>query len=261
MTKTLITRHNAGFFSCCTLRLLDIIQYFNRNKELPEVVDSSEQFVFYKSKEGDLTPLLFETDNIDIRYEKDIVVTHEPREITFSDYSKIHFDEVDPFVRKYFLPSWDVRMICENYVNKYSIDFSNTCAVFYRGNDKSKECEVTSHQDFIDKAKELLYANPDIRFLVQPDETEFLEAFTAEFPGRCVWFEETPHMRKKDSAIFFELPLEKKTEHALYFLAAVIVMSQCAHVITHSGNGGMFLCLYRGGMHNVHQFMVASHIY
>ena len=45
---TLIVLHNSGFFSCCTVRLARIIEYFNKFAKLPEIVDSSVQFEWYK---------------------------------------------------------------------------------------------------------------------------------------------------------------------------------------------------------------------
>jgi hypothetical protein len=37
--------HNAGFFSCCSVRLHMIIQYFNSYKKLPQIVNSSNSNV------------------------------------------------------------------------------------------------------------------------------------------------------------------------------------------------------------------------
>jgi len=259
--STLIITHNAGFFSCTTIALIDIMKYFNQHKCLPETIDRSEQFAFYKRDYSlDIVHEFFEDNNLTIEHHGEIAVTHEPGEVSFGDYSKFHFDSITPFLKKYFAPSQRVQGMIAAYEQNYNIDYDNTCAIFYRGNDKQRECEVTPYADFINKAQEKVNSNPDIRFLVQPDETEFLEAFTGALPGRCFYFTETPHMRKKNSAIFYELPKEKKTEHGCYFLAAVIVMSRCKHLITHSGNGGMWAVLYRGNFDNVHQFM-NKHIY
>lgn len=254
-------RHNAGFFSCCTIRLIEIIKFFNQHKRLPASIDDKEQFAFFKKNPEDyVVPEFFKTTDFPVEHTKEVVVTEEPGEVSFGDYSKLHFEDVNPFLYKYFSPSDAVWNICSKYEANYQIDFQNTCAIFYRGNDKKRECEITPYEDFINKAQEVLDANPDIRFLVQPDETEFLQAFTKAFPGRCFNFKETPHMRRKDSAIFYELPSDKKMDHGQHFLAAVLTMSRCKHVITHSGNGGMFCVLYRGNFDNVFQFR-NKHIY
>lgn len=259
--KTLTITHNAGFFSCATIRLIAIMKYFNEHKQLPDAVDSSEQFAFYKKELSEnIVPEFFEEQPVEIIHHGDIEVTRAPGEVSFGPYKEFHFQSVKPFTDRYFHPSQRVRDMIAAYEANYNIDYKNTCAIFYRGNDKQRECEVTPYADFINKAREVLNANPGIRFLIQPDETEFLEAFTAAFPDNCFHFSETPHMRKKNSAIFYELPPDRKTEHGCFFLAAVITMSKCKHLITHSGNGGMWAVLYRGHFDNTHQFF-NKHIY
>ena len=50
INSEILTIHpSTGFFSNCTIKLLDIILYFNAVKKLPVVVDSSKQFDLYKS--------------------------------------------------------------------------------------------------------------------------------------------------------------------------------------------------------------------
>ena len=41
------TNHNAGFFSCCSVKLHKIIEFININNKLPNV-NSSKQFLWYK---------------------------------------------------------------------------------------------------------------------------------------------------------------------------------------------------------------------
>lgn len=39
--------HNAGFFSCCSVKLTKIVEFINLNKKLPDSVDSSAQFKYH----------------------------------------------------------------------------------------------------------------------------------------------------------------------------------------------------------------------
>ena len=260
MEKVLRTTHNAGFFSCCTFRLIPIMQYFNDNGCFPESVDSSEQFFFYKkSAEQNLVPEFFKDGDNEIPVGIHLA-TEEPREISFTDYSKLRFDDITPFVKRYFTLSDKCQNILDNYENKYQIDYENTCAIFYRGNDKKREGDLVPYQSYVDKATEIIAQNPNVRFLVQPDETEFLDYFYAAFPDRVFWFEETPSIAKQDSAVFYELPTDKRADYACNFLAATYAISKCKHIITHSGNGGMWAVLFRGNFENCYQFIV-NHIY
>ncbi len=250
------TIHNAGFFSCCSIRLLDIMIYFNDNKGLPDIVESSEQFGHYKSYAmQNLIPFYFkENSELEIPYTGRREMTYAKEEPQFSDYKLIDFTNTNLYRDKYFTPSDHVGDLVGMYTDKYQIDYKNTCAVFYRGNDKNRETQIASHQDFIDKAKEIKLSNPNIRFLIQPDETEFLFAFKQEFSD-CFWFEETPHMMKKDSCMVFETPQEQRAEYGAKFFAAVLCISKCKHLITHSGNGSFWSVLYRGNMDNVYQIL------
>ena len=250
------TIHNAGFFSCCTIRLLDIVAYYNEHGILPDEVDSTEQFLHYKGKPGDnLIPFYFDESaekNIDIDFFAPINIRFDCMAIQFDSYRNLDFKNTSKFVEKYFTPSNRVKESVENLISKYQLDFENLCSIFYRGNDKANEMKIPSYDQFINKAKEIKAANPEIKFLVQPDEEEFLNAFLNEFPD-SIYFEETPMLKKQMSAVFFETPIEQRAEYGRNFFAAVLTLSMCKHVITHSGNGALWLALYRGNADNVHQ--------
>lgn len=256
--KTLVTKHNAGFFSCCTYRLTDIVEYINTNKELPEYIDSSAQFSFYKSNQKeDLIPLYFSQDsNVIIDTDYPLVLSTTTNELQFSDYSLINFSCTTPLVNKFFKPSKVVADWVKYFTDVYCLDYNNLCAVFYRGNDKSRETPIASYSVFIEKAQYLLNNNPNLQFLVQPDETEFLETFLDKFPNNTIWFEETPHMPRKDSCIFYELPQKERPLYGAKFFAAVLCLSKCKHLITHSGNGGNWALFYRGHSNNVYQWLI-----
>jgi len=87
--KILKINHNAGFFSCCTIRLLEIINYFNTNKELPLIVDSSVQFEVYKNENIDITDKFFETSSSFIDYKEFIKPSKTDDEEQFSNYDEL----------------------------------------------------------------------------------------------------------------------------------------------------------------------------
>lgn len=255
----LIIKHNAGFFSCCCIRLLSIVDYYNNNKILPET-DSSTQLEWYKSKpDQDLWSEIFNTEyekSRKINLPEKINLTLENGELQFTNYKLLNFRVTTPLMVKYFMPT--VQMLLRQnklFSNNIPEDYwGNLCSVFYRGNDKNRETSIATYQEFINKAKEIQAKEPNIKFIVQPDETEFLQAFKAEFPD-AIHFQECQHMPKKDSCIMLELPKSERPEHAKNYLASVLIMAQSKHLITHSGNGGLFSVLFRGNSNNVHQYL------
>ena len=137
---SLSIKHNAGFFSCCSVKLRDIIKYINTNNNLPEKIYCSEQFKLYKNDfRQDITYVYFEhyknTKNIIID-KIPIVITNSKNEDQFSNYNELNYQELYPIIYKYFSPSIEIINIIQNIVSKYNIDYNNTCVLFYRGNDK-----------------------------------------------------------------------------------------------------------------------------
>lgn len=255
MAYRLKITHNAGFFSNCTVRLLEIADHLNKTGSLPKEVDSSEQFLHFKSNQetDNLMPVYFDMnfEQLDIPFPKSIELP-DCMAIQFQSYSKLPYKLITPFIHKYFTPSDLILKLATEFTAKYKLDFENLCSVFYRGNDKSREMEIASYDMFIEKAKLIKGVNPDVKFLVQPDEKEFLDAFMKNFPD-SIYFLETPMLSKQDSSVFFEIPMEERPMYGAKYFAAVLCLSQCKHMITHSGNGALWACLYRGTSSNVYQ--------
>ena len=65
--------------------------------------------------------------------------------------------------------------------NGKNIDIENICVLFLRGNDKATECNIPEYNEYIIEGKKILEKNNNIRFLIQSDETEFIETMKNEF--------------------------------------------------------------------------------
>lgn len=257
--KLMIT-HNAGFFSCSTIALQDIVIYHRQNKKLPDIIDRGFQYSNYKSNpSATLIPHFFKEADFDIPFTDYYEISHDNSELQFSDYKKLDFERAKPFIDKFFQPSDKVMEYVAMYEQKYKIDYENTIGVFYRGNDKNRETKIAPYSEFTDKAEQVytdmyLPFGDNYRFFVLPDEFEFLEAMYA-LSKNVITPDELPICQNKDSAMFFELPYEQRADYAQRFFAAVIVMSKCKHMITHSGNCGLWATLYRGNSDNLHQWL------
>ncbi len=70
-----------------------------------------------------------------------------------------------------------------------------------------------------------------------------------------VYFEETPTTTNKDSMISnMENSKGDMTDWMQWFDAALRCVSNCAFVVNHTGNCGLWMNLYRGNTINVFQF-------
>jgi hypothetical protein len=248
--------HNAGFFSCCEIRLYEIIEYFNINKKLPDIVDSSSQFEWYKNTDirTDITNIYFEdylTINNEITYEKPIEYISD---LQFTNYKLIDYKSITKFMKKYFSVSNNILNIIKNIENKYQLNYDNLCVLFYRGNDKSKETNIPSYDEFINTANKIKSQNPNIIFLLQSDETEFLEKMKLLYPTSIILSDEIRHVKKCNSTVDL-MYSHDNFKYSQYFLAIVNIMAKCKYIVCISGNCSLWICLYRGHADRVYQYL------
>jgi hypothetical protein len=136
---------------------------------------------------------------------------------------------------------------------KYSIDYDNICVLFYRGNDKITETSICGYDEYIIKARMLLEKNPNIKFLIQSDETGFIELFTDIFKDNSICFrDEIRHIPKCVDTVD-NVMKDKNNIFSKYYLAITIIMSRCKYIICGSGNCSLWIMLYRGNSNNVLQ--------
>jgi hypothetical protein len=254
---TLYVKHNAGFFSCTSIALFNIIRFYNNYKNLPKNVDRSSQYSFYKKDVTDLSSLYYKNNDMNIICDKyiDIVVPDDGSSPQFSDYRTVCINDIKPFIDKYFQISDYVTNIVNDFESKYNLDYKNLCSVLYRGNDKSMETKLASHEEFLEKCADIKSKNPNLKFLVQTDETEFLDKFL-EIYDDSIYFQEIPRINKSNTAVHYVIDRNSLPSFGANFLAATICVSKCEHLITHSGNCGLWAVLYRGNMENVHQYLI-----
>ena len=250
---SVISTHNAGFFSCCNVKLNNIINWFNTHKRIPDYVDSSAQFAWYKNKVGDITYDYFHHYN-DISCNI-IYSTHNPyhHHYQFIKYTDINYSELTPFITKYFTLADPIKSIVSTIKTKYNIDYNNTCVLFYRGNDKITETKLCGYDEYKRYADNMLAKNPTIQFLIQSDETEFIEMFTKLYPSNTVYFkDEIRHMHKCKSTVDITMR-SMNNLYSKYYLAITYIMSQCKYIICGSGNCSLWIMLYRGHANNILQ--------
>jgi hypothetical protein len=249
--------HNGGFFSCCTIRLQEIINFYNNNHILP-IIDSTEQFEVYKLNiKDDISNIFFKNSEEQESFEivKNITFNNTGEENQFSNYKYLNYYELTPFVNKYFTLTPIILKKLNNLIIKYRLDLDNTCAVFYRGNDKILETTPPTYDEFINKVKEYKNNNPNIKLLLQTDEKELKDRFLIEFP-ETINFEEIPTINKTMTTIAKHFKNNKnKLKIVKYFLASINILSKCKNIISTSGNCEIWIALYRGNADGIIQFL------
>jgi FkbM family methyltransferase len=248
---------STGFFSNCTVKLFDIILYFNAVKKLPIFVDSSKQLDLYKfgTNMNDITHQYF-SNNLDyeINYEYPIDFREQYQ---YSNYENLNFKDLTHFVKKYFTPSEDIKNDINYIENKYNINnYHDICVLFYRGNDKATEIKLPSYESIVEKARTLYNENNNIKFLVQSDEIEFIERMIQEFPNNSFYFKDEIRTIKKTNQLSVDkVNKESNFVYSQYYLAITIIMSKCKYIVCNTGNCSLWIALFRGNTDNLYQIV------
>ena len=172
-----ISHGNFGFFSCSSVRLINIIQYTNKSGSLPTSIDCSELYKIYKTENRDMTFDFFE--NYDTVYEdfQNLKDKFDMYDYQFTDYKTVEYNLILPYVRKYFSPTKTIINISNDFISKYNINPENCIAVYYRGTDKWRETEIDSIENYYNKINELINkpGNENMQLLLKSDSAEFID--------------------------------------------------------------------------------------
>jgi hypothetical protein len=97
--------------------------------------------------------------------------------------------------------------------------------------------------------------NPDVKFLVQSDETEFIIKMRETFPENTFYFkDEIRHIPKQNNTVD-KIYRDTNFEFSKLYLAITIIMSKCNYIIFGSGNCSIWIMLYRGHSNNMFQYL------
>jgi len=239
--------HNAGFFSCCAIQLGLIIEYIKKYKKLPEKVDSSSTFEYYKyNKEDDISTLFFEEQDIEIPYKDEMQSLYSIHDFQFNEYRYLPFGLLQPFIQKYYSPSKNILDKIAYLEKKYELDYENLCGVRFRGTDKQIETNQPRYDEMIQKVMEV--KSEYAKVVVLTDEVSFTLQCFEKIPN-CIAFEET-------------YLTTDKLEMIQFFVASIYIFSKMKTVVCTSGNAEFFLSLFRGNTESLHQYLnPKSHIY
>lgn len=255
---SLVVTHDAGFFSCCSMKLFEIINYFNKHKKLPDSVDSSAQFKLYKQNGY---------ENEDVTFDYFERYDHIPDEITwkediyyhwcqqFQNYSEINYEKLIPFIKKYFSPSVEIKELCNKYIHKYNIDINNCIGLYYRGTDKHIETRIDSFDNYYDEINILMdiTRNENYQIFIQTDSSSFIDYMKEKCINKRIVIIDELSTSYSNLGIHFENSSEKNYEEMKHLFASFLILSKCKYIIHGSCNGSVWFTFYRGNNENTIQ--------
>ena len=171
-------------------------------------------------------------------------------------YVSFPLDVLRAYAELYFQPHPRVLAFADLLVATYGLDLSNTVVLLYRGTDKAIEITPAAPERYAAVASALLAQEPGLTVLCQTDQAQAREAIALCLP-QTIWFSELPvtagdrAIHNLDVASEFELT---KAEMALRLLAMTSLVACAKYVVTHTGNLGAWVAIYRGRRDGLYQF-------
>jgi hypothetical protein len=247
-----VRRHHHGFFSCLSVRLLDIVNFIKYNNKLPNDVDSSELFSLYKdidNQNNDITYDYFKRYN-NIKC-KNFINCSFSHNFQYIDYAKLHTNN-SGLINKYFNPSEKINETVINLQKIYKINIDNTVGVYYRGTDKYCETPIAEFDDFYNK----IVSIKDIenkQIIIQTDTTQFLDYIKNKKLNNVIIIKENSTSSTR-RGIHKEKTGKENHECMIYLFSTFLILSKCKYFICSSGNCSLWMVLYRGHGKNIRQF-------
>lgn len=261
----MIVTHRSGFFSCYTVILYELINYFNNNNlSLPETLDTSKSFDLYKSDDNiDITNIFFDHyDNKTVEFQ-DKAVTNSICNDGFQkyNYKNLAYIELLPFIQKYFNPTKKNLSIEENLLLKYKINLDNCIALYYRGTDKYTETPLDSFDSYYNKLIDIVscYENmgKDLQIIVQTDSAHFLDFMKTKLSDFDLIIISENAVSYTDKGIYNEKCRADNFGDIHFLFSTVLIFSKCKHLICSSGNVSVVMMfyrfLYKNSIENIHQ--------
>ena len=244
-----------GFFSNCSVKLDIIINYYNKHNFLPKTVDSSKLFYMYKiNKMDDITYHFFENENnidANIKPLKKLIYDGGIIQMQYKEYKKIDFNNINPFIKKYFTPSNEIIHLQNFLMIKYNINPEQCIALYYRGTDKISEINLCEFEQFESKLKEILNINNNLKILLLTDSKQVLDYFEMKFPN--ITFINENKVSSNDIGIHNENNSETNYTDIKFLFATFLILSKCKYYICGSSNGALWTLFYRNNSYNVYQ--------
>lgn len=242
--------HNAGFFSCYTVILYYLIEFINTHKSLPEKLDTSETFALYKYENKDVTHDFFEYRSTRIPMIR-VKNSESIWGFQFYNYKHIDYKELLPLIQHYFTPASRITLIQDQLVSVYHINVDNCIAVYYRGTDKKKETELDTFDSYYQKLIEVVSTqettNPHLQIIIQTDSAPFLEFMKDKLSKLNVTVISIKENKVSNTDIGIHNENSPPTNYTdmQSFLATVLIMSKCKHVLCCSNNVAIVMMFYR----------------
>src|SRR3972149_8895959 len=250
-----------GFFYCCTVLLAQIINVANETNNYPTLVDTSEEahsftvintstlFDMYNPRK---TGIFFDffSCNSEIIIPNSVPIDFHAM-YQCNSYYTIDYHNICPVVKKYFSPSEKVLDVKKALIKNYTIEPEKCIGVYYRETDKCTETVLASFSQFKDKLDKIKTGE---KIVLVTDSQQCREYFEREYGDDLICFKEN---KVSNANVGIHFANSKSTNYNDMFnlFASLLIISGCKNILCGSGNGSLWIMLFRGNCEGIYQIL------
>jgi hypothetical protein len=248
--------HNSGLYSNVSTALHDVLVLHRAGIAVRKIEFSAGMTFFKDEIRKDVYPLFFEA----LREPGPAL----PADLTFDAYDVHKVYKQLPLLALskaadvLFKPSTRVFNEAREIVKAAGVEPARTIAICYRGTNKGREVLLAPIDHYIAVAENIDKATgTNLDILIQTDQAQARWAVIDRFGPRVRFFKDLPVTTGSTPIHKLKFGTEvtlTREDFAIRMMAAVVVLSQCAYVVTHSGNVGAWIAILRGSAQNLYQF-------
>jgi hypothetical protein len=234
--------HNAGLLSIVSTVTSDCLKYELAPKRISLIFTAH----YYKNRFFEETwKNLFMSPAIDSNNTCDLSSLVPIHDWWDQNYEFLDYTEVEKFAESFLRPTSLLTSVIDELCNKYSIEIERTLAVHYRGTDKASEIALVDVQAYILRIREILQELKGLDVLILTDDSQAYEMLLEAFPASKSLVNELP--TSKGGVGAHEAKKLDRSQDAIFYLASVLIASKSKILLTHTGNGGLWERIFRGG--------------
>jgi hypothetical protein len=168
-------------------------------------------------------------------------------------YTDLNFASLNLLLATYFRPTPAISLRAGDFRQSFLQPDKQYVGVCIRGTDKAVEVPHVDSSLYIEQAENLLASGQAERVLIQTDQVQICDLFMGYFRGRCDVIDAIPRTRGTTVVHRSAEVKGSRLDFAKNMIAAVSILSELPHVITHTGNVGAWIALMRGSCENLWQ--------
>lgn len=246
---------NYGLFSTITILSSVISKVHETYGVLPRIGNTSKLLCMFKdSPDSDVFSKVF-------RINQSVIIQNPTSfgpDMHHTKYTQRTINMIGPYMGKVVSISEDVKKNIQKLRDKYDLFDRNRISVIYRGSDKWSDGDdgfIGLGPSAYVRMTTMISKKYDInKILIQSEEAPICKHFKRKFKAICIEETQIGPTTLTDRPI----PQADKEEWLKNFISSLCIHAESDHLITYTGNSGLYPVILRNSINGVYQEKVFS---